>query len=244
MKCIEVEKQIDSLLDGEVNSVIREEVEHHLKECRVYGQIHEKLRAVNELLMKPVPVPDPKRLDEFVMDAFYRHQNKKQEVKEHINWWTALSRLSVVPKTAMALVALLFAASVVLAFQLGRITATDIQVALPHTEKISQPVLKENNVFVSPAETASNIKNEAPVTKFIRIPVIKEKIVNRVVYVYKSQKRERENRTPSVMFERNNLALKNSMRKNESLIEVNLKGLQVVSDSKKRIIKKGETDEY
>jgi len=72
MKCIEVEKQIDSLLDGEVSSVIREEVEHHFKECRICGQTHEKLRAVNELLMKPIPVPDPKRLDEFVMDAFYR----------------------------------------------------------------------------------------------------------------------------------------------------------------------------
>ena len=142
MKCIEVEKQIDSLLDGEVNSVIREEVEHHLEGCQVCGQIYEKLRAVDELLMKSVSVPDPKRLDEFVMDAFYRHQNKKQEIKETVGWWAALSRLSLIPKPAMAFAALLFAASVGLAFQLGRITATDIQVALPQTEQISQPALK------------------------------------------------------------------------------------------------------
>jgi len=243
MKCIEVEKQIDSLLDGEVSSVIREEVEHHFKECRICGQTHEKLRAVNELLMKPIPVPDPKRLDEFVMDAFYRHQNKKQEIKETVGWWTALSRLSRIPKTAMALGALLFATSVGLAFQLGRITATDIQVASPQTEKVSQPALKENKVFVSPAETASNIKKEVPVTKFIRIPIIKEKIVNRIVYVDKPQKRERENRFPSVMSEGSNLALKSSTRKNDFFTKVNLKGLQVISDSKTRIIKKGENDE-
>jgi hypothetical protein len=243
MKCIEVEKQIDSLLDGEINSVIREEAEHHLKECRVCGQIHEKLRAVDELLMKPVPVPDPTRLDEFVMDAFYRRQNKKQEVRENVNLWTALFKLSLTPKTTAALAALLFAVSVGLAFQLGRITATDIQAALPQTEKVGHPVLKENNAPVSPVETTSNIKNEVPVTKFIRIPIIKERIVNRIVYVDKSQKKERENKTPSVMSERNNLALKSSVRKNDFLTEANLKGLQIISDSKTRIIKRGESDE-
>jgi hypothetical protein len=243
MKCIEVEKQIYSLLDGEVNSVIREEAEHHLKECHVCGQIHEKLRAVDELLMTPVPVPDPKRLDEFVMGAFYRRQNKKQEVRENVNWWTALSKLSLIPRTTAAFAALLFAVSVGLAFQLGRITATDIQVALPQTEKVGHPVLKENNVSVSPVETTSNIKNEVPVTKFIRIPVIKEKIVNRIVFVDKSQKRERKNSIPSVMSERNNLALKSSIRKNDFLTEANLKGLQIISDSKTRIIKRGESDE-
>ncbi|HEX8247058.1 MAG TPA: zf-HC2 domain-containing protein, partial [Pyrinomonadaceae bacterium] len=242
-KCIEVEKQIGSLLDGEVSFAVREEVEHHLKECRVCGQIHEKLRAVNELLMKPVPVSDPKRLDELVMDGFYRHQNKKQEINETVGWRTALSRLSLIPKTAAALTALLFVASVGLAFQLGRITATGIPAALPQTEKVSQSALKENNVSVSLAETASDIKNEAPATKVIRIPVIREKIVNRIVYVDKSQKKERENGIPSVVSERNNLALKSSTRKNEFLTKVNLKGLQVVSDSKTRIIKKGESYE-
>jgi hypothetical protein len=243
MKCIEVEKQIYSLLDGEVSFVNREKVEHHLKECQLCGQIHEKLRAVDELLMKSVPVPDPKRMDESVMNAFYLRQGKKQEIRENVYWWTALSKLNLIPKTAMALAALLFVVSVGLAFQLGRITATDIQVGLPQIEQISQQALKENNVFTSHVETASNIKNEVPVTKFIRIPVIKEKIVNRVVYVHKPQKIERENSIPSVMSDRNNLALKNSMRKNEFLTEANLKGLQVISDSKTRIIKRGETDE-
>jgi hypothetical protein len=243
MKCVEVEKQIDSLLDGEVNSVIREEVEHHLKECWACGQIHEKLRAVDELLTKSVPVPDPKRLDEFVMDAFYRHHNKNQEIRENVNWWTALSTLSLKQIAAAALAALLFAASVGLAYQLGRITATDIQPAMPQTEKVSQSGFKEKNVSTSPVETTSNIKNEAPVTKFIRIPVIKEKIVNRIVYVNKSQKRESENRIPSSMTDRNNLTLKNSVRENEFLTEVNLKGFQIISDSKTRIIKKGKIDE-
>ena len=68
--------------------------------------------------------------------------------------------------------------------------------------------------------------------------------MNRIVYVDKPLKREREKSIPSVMSERNNLALKSSTWKNESLTEVNLKGLQVISDSKTRIIKKGETDEY
>jgi hypothetical protein len=243
MKCIEVENQIYSLLDGEVNSINREKVEHHLKECRLCGQIHEKLRAVDELLMKSVPVPDPKRMDESVMNAFYLRQGKKQEIRENVYWWTALSKLNLIPKTAMALAALLFVVSVGLAFQLGRITATDIQAALPQTEKVGHPVLKENNAPVSPVETNSNIKNEVPVTKFIRIPIIKEKIVNRIVYVDKSQKKERESRTPSVMSERNNLALKSSIRKTDFLTEANLKGLQVISDSKTRIIKRGETDE-
>jgi hypothetical protein len=243
MKCIEVENQIYSLLDGEVNSINREKVEHHLKECRLCGQIHEKLRAVDELLMKSVPVPDPKRMDESVMNAFYLRQDKKQKIRENVYWWTALSKLKLIPKTAMALAALLFVVSVGLAFQLGRITATDIQVALPQTEQTSQQALKENNLLASHVEIASNIKNEVPVTKFIRIPVIKEKIVNRVVYVHKPQKIERENSIPSVMSDINNLSLKNSMRKNEFLTEANLKGLQVISDSKPRIIKRGESDE-
>jgi anti-sigma factor RsiW len=168
MKCIEVEKQIYSLLDGEVSFVNREKVEHHLKECQLCGQIYEKLRAVDELLMKSVPVPDPKRMDESVMNAFYLRQGKKQEIRENVYWWTALSKLNLIPKTAMALAALLFVVSVGLAFQLGRITATDIQVALPQIEQISQQALKENNVFTSHVETASNIKKRSTCYKIYK----------------------------------------------------------------------------
>jgi hypothetical protein len=243
MKCVEVEKQIDSLLDGEVNSVVRKEIECHLKECRVCGQIYEKLRAVNELLMKSVPVPDPKRLDAFVMDAFYRHQNKKQEIIKNGDWRTALFKLIRMHKTAAAVAALLFAASVGLAFQLGRITAASPQATSPRGETAAQPAARENNASVSPVETTSSIKNEAPVTKYIRIPVIREKIVNRIVYADKSQKRQKEDRVPPVIPEKNNLTLKSSIRQNEFLTEVNLKGFQTISDAKTRIIRKGEIDE-
>jgi hypothetical protein len=243
MNCTEVEKQIYFLLDDGASSEIREQVKHHLKECQNCKQIYAKLEAVNEVLMKSITVPEPYRMDTNVIEAFRRHQSKKHKAKESANWWAALLELILIPKTAVALFALLFVVSGALAFQFGRMTATNVQAPTSQAEKINQLTFKEKDAPVISTEPASKPMADSHSTKFIKVPVIKEKIVTRIVYVNKPLKRESQRDTSSGTFEKNNLAIKSSMQRNEFLTEVNLKGFQLVSDSKVRIIKKGETNE-
>ena len=254
MKCDDVEKQIDSLFDNEFDSVIRSAIERHLKECATCGQNYAKLQAVNSLLVNAVPVPDPKRLDARVRQAFRQRHNKKHETKERLDWWASLSAgLNATPKTAFAAVVLLFAVSIGLAFQLGRITAATIQTASPQSDNVEQAAASnEKNEPVSSADSSPDRNAAAvPVTKFIKVPVIKEikvpvikeKVVNRFVYVAGAQGRKPVKNNTSMTFRGGAGALKNSMQKNEFLTETDLKGFQLVSDSKARIIKKGESDE-
>jgi len=239
MKCVELEKQIDSFIDDELSPSLRNKVEFHLKECRLCGETLKRLQALRGILRKDISVSASSQLDGRVMEAFSRQHAEKGQTK----WWAVLAGQVVIPKPAAALALLMFAVFTGLAFQLGKMAATDIRSVLPITETGNQsPATSEPNL---PSESVKEFEDKAvnaSVIKFIEVPVIKEKIVTRVVYVNKSLK-ETDSKVRSAKSKPGSFALNSSVNENRFSTQVNLKEFQPVAEIKTQIIKKDENYE-
>ncbi len=70
MKCVEVEKHIDSFIDNELRSSLGRKVELHLKECSVCEETFESLQALRRIVGKEISVSASSQLDGRVMQAF------------------------------------------------------------------------------------------------------------------------------------------------------------------------------
>ncbi len=236
MKCVEVEKHIDSFIDDELSPLHRRNVEFHLKKCPVCEETFESLKALRRIVGKEISVSASSQLDGRVMQAFSQHYSKKPKK----SWWAVVFGQIVIPKPALAFALLTFAAFTGLAFQLGKMTATDVRLEMPITETVNLPTqISEPNLsskFVQ--ETEDKIFN-APIIKFIEVPIIKEKVVTRVVYVNKSLK-ENSIKVNSIKPKADNFALNSSVNENRYSTQVNLKEFQPVAEIKTKIIKKDE----
>lgn len=185
MKCVEVEKHIDSFIDNELSPIRGREVDFHLKECPDCKETFESLQTLRRIVGKEISVSASSQLDGRVMQAFSRHYSKGSKK----SWWAVVFGQIVFPKPALALALLTFAAFTGLAFQLGKMSATDIRMEMPVAETVNlSPQISEPNL---PSKFAQETKDKifnAPIIKFIEVPIIKEKIVTRVVYVDKPLK--------------------------------------------------------
>ena len=248
MKCVELEKQIDSFIDDELSPSLRNKVEFHLKECRLCGETLKRLQALRGILRKDISVSASSQLDGHVMEAFSRQHAEKGQTK----WWAVLAGQVVIPKPAAALALLMFAVFTGLAFQLGKMAATDIRSVLPITETVNQsPATSEPNLPSESVKESEDKTVNASVIKFIEVPVIKEKIVTRVVYVNKSLKevyvnkslKETDSKVRSAKSKPGSFALNSSVNENRFSTQVNLKEFQPVAEIKTQIIKKDENYE-
>src|SRR4051812_14252068 len=138
MKCVEVEQQIASLLDGEQSSFYRKQIENHLETCHSCGEHLEKLQSVSGLLKNSLPVSASSGLDARVMEAFHQHQNSRRKQNKPVGIWAALFGQLVIPKPVFALSLLALAVLTGSAFQLGRMTAPTAQSQLPPTEIVNK----------------------------------------------------------------------------------------------------------
>jgi len=239
MKCVELEKQIDSFIDDELSPSLRNKVEFHLKECRLCGETLKRLQALRGILRKDISVSASSQLDGHVMEAFSRQHAEKGQTK----WWAVLAGQVVIPKPAAALALLMFAVFTGLAFQLGKMAATDIRSVLPITETVNQsPATSEPNLPSESVKESEDKTVNASVIKFIEVPVIKEKIVTRVVYVNKPLK-ETDSKVRSAKSKPGSFALNSSVNENRFSTQVNLKEFQPVAEMKTQIIKKDENYE-
>ncbi len=239
MKCVEIKKQIDSFIDDELSPSLRREVELHLKECPFCEKTLQELQTVGAILKKDISVPAFSRLDGRMLKAFSRHHAEKSKPK----WWTVFYGQFIIPKPIVALALLTFAVFTGLAFQLGKITATDIRSELPVSESVNLSAQPSELNLPSKLDKESEAKtSDAPVVKFIEVPIVKEKVVTRVVYVTKPRKKAAiEARL--VESKINNFALNNSVNENRYSTQVNLKEFKPVAEMKTQIIKKDENYE-
>ncbi len=239
MKCVEIEKQIDSFIDDELSPSLRREVELHLKECPFCEETLERLQIVGATLKKDISVPAFSRLDGRVLKAFSRHHAEKSKPK----WWTVFYGQFIIPKPIVALALLTFAVFTGLAFQLGKTTAIDIRSELPVAETVNLPAQTSELNLPSKLDREFEAKTSvAPIIKFIEVPIVKEKIVTRVVYVTKPRK-EAVIKNRSAESKSNNFALNSSVNENGYSTQVNLKEFKPVAEMKTQIIKKDENYE-
>jgi hypothetical protein len=240
MKCTEAEKQIDSFIDNELNPSLADKVELHLEECRGCEETFKSLQALRRIIRKDIFVAASSQLDERVSEAFSRHHENKQKK----NWRAVVFGQIVISKPAFATALLLFAVFTGLAFQFGKMTATDVRLEMPITETVNPPPqISEPNLFSKSATEFEDKTSDAPVIKFIEVPVVKEKIVTRVVYVNKQPGKENSIKAGSAKSKPDNFALNSSVNENRYSTQVNLKKFQPIAEMKVKITKKGENYE-
>lgn len=240
MKCSEVKQQIDFFIDDELNQSLGDKVEQHLMECPSCDETFECLQAFRRIIRKDISVPDSARLDGRVLEAFSQHQENKQRK----NWRTFGFGQIVIPKPALALALLTFAVFTGLAFQLGKLAGTDVRIEMPTTETANLPPQASETQLPSKSvdETANKTAGEQLI-KFIEVPVVKEKIITRVVYINKQSATENTIKSAPAKSKANNFALNSSVNENRFLTQVNLKQFQPVAEMKVKIIKKDENYE-
>lgn len=243
MKCIKVRQNLDAILDGEINLSEREMIESHLENCVSCQVESENLEIISNSLKQTLPIAASAFLDEKILNAFQSHYIKKQpanaeEKQEKIGWFG-------IPRFAFAAAFILLALISGLAFQLGRMSAANVEISnnqnLSSDDSDKKPTVQK---FSNEKDKASETKIvEVPVIreKIVKVPVIKEKIVTRIIYVEKESKKD--NRTSPTVSPQNILALNNSVKDGEFLTQTNLKDFQPVLEIKAKITKKDEKNE-
>lgn len=240
MKCDEIEKQIDSYIDDELNELFGDKVEQHLKACRACEKTFVNLRTVRRIIRKDISVPAASRLDGRVLKTFSRHHENQQKKK----WRAVVFGQISIPKPAFALALLTFAAFTGLAFQLGKISATDVRLEMPTIAAVNPLTpISESNSAAKTVEESENKTSDAQVIKFIAVPVVKEKIVTRVIYINQQPVKENNLKADSAKSQPNNFPLNSSVNENRYLTQVNLKEFQPVAEMKVKITKKDENYE-
>lgn len=241
MKCIDTKENLDAFVDGEIEISLGEEIERHLENCAACQAEFKSLQVIKGSLKQNLRVSAPAFLDEKVLSAFKAFQQEKrvEKVKEETQTekigWFGIQRF------AFAATLILFALATISAFQIGKMSASEVSIVVPRIEENKAPTTSEfagNNLKKDERLTPTKIV-EVPVIreKIIKIPVIKEKIVTKTIYA------DKENKVRSNVPAKNSLALKNSVKDNEYLTQTNLKGFQPVSDFKLKITKEENKDE-
>lgn len=228
MKCIEVEKNLDAFFDGEIAS--SKEIETHLENCVSCRTSFENLDAISNAMKQNFAVSAPLLLGEKVLSAFQNHHEAKRgenvESKpqtEKIGWFG-------IPRFAFAAAFLLLALGTISAFQIGRMSASEIIVEMPEVEENINSNQIENELNTQKA-TMKVIEVPVMREKIVEVPVIREKIVTKTVYVNKTEK------TTNVLPTKEDFALTNKIEDNKYLTRSNLEGFQLVSEMNLRVSK-------
>lgn len=237
MLCSEIEKWIESLIDDELDLPFKKNVEAHVTGCRSCERIFEGAQRLRNVLKNSLPVVSPRNgLDDSVMDAFYRKQAER-EASKPTAWRRGVFSLIAIPKPAFAVLTIIFATLLGLGFQLGRISVAPAQSLIA--------VKQADESLLQTSDQSAPVKIvEVPLTKIVEVPVVKEKVVTRYIYLNKLNhkrievKSKRQNNS-----QLDNLAIKNSIAEDGYITQTSLKGFQPMSEIKVGIVKGGKENE-
>ena len=236
MQCNEVEKWIGPLVDDEVGSLLKKEVETHVGHCRSCGRLLENARALKSVLRNSLPpLSPPSRLDAKVMGAFHSAREKREAGKTGA-WRGAIFQRAGIPKPVFAILAVTIAASLGSAFLLGRASISLAQ------SPASTEVLSEHEKVSVGADPPAKII-EIPVTKVVEIPIIKEKIITRYIYVNKQNKENDQIKSVRDNPQTDTLELNVSIAENGYITQTSLKGFQPTAGIKIGVQKGGKDNE-
>ncbi|CAN5241391.1 hypothetical protein BH20ACI1_BH20ACI1_02540 [soil metagenome] len=231
MKCIEIEKNLDAFFDGELIS--SKEIESHLENCGSCQTSFANLQTISCTMKQNFTVSAPPLLGDKVLSAFQNYHDDKRREKVKTKQQTEKIGWFAIPRFAWATFLILFALGMISAFQIGKMSASEISVVMPEVQE---------NKTSEQAEKTSLVKFiEVPVIqeKIVEVPVIKEKIIIKKIYVNGENTFEnpRENQQS-----RENTALNEKKTDNKYLTPIELEGFQPVAKIKAQITKKSEVN--
>jgi hypothetical protein len=231
MKCFEVKNFFQPLLDNEIKLAEWHEIKTHLDVCNFCRADFEYLKTTQKLLKKQPQILPTISFDNQVLQNFENLQSAKQKSRK--SWFTGLI---LIPKPALAFG--VFALALGLTFLLGRMSVTSLPQIIVKQQSANSE-LKKDEIKLPIVNSVKDEITASPaiktVIKYVEVPVVKEKIVERIVYLNKPDQKNRiENiniKNPSTIAKRGNIAS-----------QFNLKDLQPVADVTYKIIRKGENN--
>ena len=231
MKCIDVRENLNVFLDDAIENSRKEKIKSHMENCVSCRIEFETLQTIGDALRQNLFVAAaPPSLDDKILSAFEDFHSQKRNVraaeKREKNVWFGIPRFAFA--AALALVAL----TAISAFQIGRMSAGELSVAMPQVQ--------ESRVLPQ----IENAKDEKIASvKIVKVPVIKEKIIEVPVFKTRTIYVEKENKSVPNEPAKNNFALKSSIEKNGYLTKTDLKAFQPVSEFKLKISKEEKENE-
>ena len=224
MKCVEVEKQLDLLLDNEIGLLKKQEIHQHFEHCDSCQKIYLSLQNLKKV-SKKLPIFLPNEIfDKQILQAFEtHHQSRKQ------SFWKNF----LIPIPVFATILTLFALGCGIAFVVGRMSVSQTVFVKPENLPIQSEPKIERIIETSEPKIVT-------VTKYVKVPVIKTRIIN------KQTKISAQKDSPQPLNERatNNIAENNSSKFNQIIqTKLNLDNFRPVADIKLKVIKKGEINE-
>lgn len=243
MNCKEVGLLIEEFYDGEVALHLKPRVEAHIAVCSLCSAEFEKMHRLDQLLEKtPAPPPPSALLDQRLMEAF-QHQNKETAISPSL-WQRIFAGSLIIPKPAFAAALVVIAFAITAANLVGRYAATS-------SESSAISAVPMSTVFVpSPPEIIQE-------TKIIEVPVVKERVVTRIVYVERQNSEaikpqeilsaqngiDRNKQEQTLKKDDSNLAMNGAVEDSGYVTRANLIGFQPPAELKTRIIQEGKTNE-
>jgi len=227
MNCTETKKNIEALLDGELGELEKDAVEHHLWTCPPCLELMEQQSSLSNLLrtsaIAAVTAPSAE-LDRRVMKSFRNHQASKAS-----GWRRAFFGAFTVPKPVFAALFLMAIAGLWAAFEIGKAAARTVSMKSPEVDAAVQ----------TPPELVVQ-------TVFVEVPVIREKIITRTVFVpeKKSDAAVKTKLTVSAGLKKNNLpSYSSTVGDNGYFTDVSLKGFEPSAEISAKIIKEVKENE-
>ncbi len=229
MECLDIKKQFTDFYDNELSHENRVEIQSHLNFCESCRHEFESLKSVSILLKKELPVSASNDLDAKVLAAFNQHRKKES------HWdFPAIFSGFMIPKPALAFGVLTLFAFTGLAFIAGRMSAGKPEIVVNNTAPPQES--PKANVTANPQIVKEVVKYiEVPTTKYVQVPVEKEKIVTKTVY-RTIEKHQREKPFTQIV---RNTVIKTQNDSNE----LDLKDFQPIIELNPQILKKGESNE-
>lgn len=224
MNCIETRKNIESLIDGELSGALKHSIEQHLLICASCCELKQEVSSLSSLL-RTSQIPSPSlELDQRVIESFRSRQ------KPAVAWWRSLIFGGfVMPKPAFATLLVLAVAGAWLAFQIGKLNSTTISITSPSVASNEIPVQATSEPMIQKV--------------IVEVPVIKEKIITRTVYVREPKINKTEKVKAPTDSKFNILPSVNSVAENGYFTAVNLKGFEPAAEMSAKIIKEEKKDE-
>lgn len=228
MNCIEIERNLDAFFDGEITS--SKEIEAHLENCVSCQTSFANLQTISRAMKQNFAVSAPTLLGDKVMSAFQNYHEAKRREKVEKKQQTKKIGWFAIPRFAWAAILILFALGMISAFQIGKMSASEISVVMPEVQENINSNQIENELNTQKAEMKIV---EVPVIreKIVEVPVIREKIFTKTVYVNRTEK------NTNVLPTKEDFALTNKIEDNKYLTRSNLEGFQPVSEMNLRVSK-------
>lgn len=237
MKCVESNEKLNLMLDGEAGEKESQAIQLHLENCPLCRSDLLARRTAQQLLKLQPPILPDDSFDRRMMRAFENHGKiAATPAKSVFAKWFAFTN----PLAKFGLTAAVFAFGFGFAFLFGRmsVSANLNAVSSSPVKIVSARIENQKSTDQnSDRQNISPVEKEKTVVKYIKIPVIREKIVEKKIYINANS-----NPVPNQPID--TFANTEITRSDEkTAAQFNLKNLQPVADISYKIIRKGATNE-